>query len=274
MAVNESLTAYSTTAASNTPAGTDTVGPDLDNHLRDIKKNIRAGIEHQVSDATPEGAKGFINVTATASPTYRVRLHDGAGWVDMIQVDASANTSVPFIGANAMTSVMQSLNQDSTASARTTLGLTPGTSTGNIVQTITGSATSIAALPVLSGENLVATREEIMVAASDEGTEIVSATSSVVKFRMPFAMKLSDVKVSANSGPSATATFDINEAGSTILSTKLHLDPGEKSSRSAATSAVISDSVLADDAEISFDIDNPGTAGLKGVKFTLIGTRN
>lgn len=41
MAVDENVSAYSTTAASNTPAGTDTVGPDLDNHLRDMKKNIR-----------------------------------------------------------------------------------------------------------------------------------------------------------------------------------------------------------------------------------------
>ena len=41
MAVSENLTAYSTTASSNTPAGSDAVGTDLDDHIRDIKKNIR-----------------------------------------------------------------------------------------------------------------------------------------------------------------------------------------------------------------------------------------
>lgn len=40
MAVSESVYSYSTTAASNTPAGGSNVGPDLDDHLRDIKKNI------------------------------------------------------------------------------------------------------------------------------------------------------------------------------------------------------------------------------------------
>ena len=69
---------------------------------------------------------------------------------------------------------------------------------------------------------------------------------------------------------------DINEAGSTILTTKLSIDAGEKTSLTAATAAVIGGAgpALANDALITFDIDQIGssTAG-KGLKVTLYGYR-
>jgi hypothetical protein len=65
-------------------------------------------------------------------------------------------------------------------------------------------------------------------------------------------------------------TVDINEGGSTILSTKLSIDANEKTSTTAATAAVISDTALANDSEITFDIDAAGT-GAKGLKVALIG---
>ena len=51
MAVTEALSALSTTPASNTPAGTDSIGTDLDDHLRDIKKNVRFASNHPVQAA-------------------------------------------------------------------------------------------------------------------------------------------------------------------------------------------------------------------------------
>ena len=51
MAVTEALSALSTTPASNTPAGTDSIGTDLDDHLRDIKKNIRFASNNPVQAA-------------------------------------------------------------------------------------------------------------------------------------------------------------------------------------------------------------------------------
>ena len=50
-------------------------------------------------------------------------------------------------------------------------------------------------------------------------------------------------------------TIDINEAGSTILSTKITIDVTEKTSETAATAPVISDDEIAADAIISFDVD-------------------
>jgi hypothetical protein len=115
--------------------------------------------------------------------------------------------------------------------------------------------------------------EYIQVAVSDETTALTTGTAKIT-FRMPFAMTLTDVRasLSTTSASGGPVTVDINEAGSTILSTKLTIDDGEKTSTTAASAAVISDSSLADDAEITIDIDDEGS-GAKGLKVTLIGTR-
>ena len=116
--------------------------------------------------------------------------------------------------------------------------------------------------------------EEIVISASDETTDLTTGTAKTT-FRMPFAMTLTAVRASVNTAPTgATLTVDINEGGTSILSTKLTIDAGEKTSTTAAAAAVISDSALADDAEITIDIDQIGsTAAGKGLKVTLIGTR-
>lgn len=114
--------------------------------------------------------------------------------------------------------------------------------------------------------------EIIMVAVSDETTTITTGTAKVT-FRMPFAATLDAVRSSLTTvSSSGLVTVDINEAGATVLSTKLSIDASEKTSTTAATAAVISDAALADDAEITIDIDAAGT-GAKGLKVTLICTR-
>jgi hypothetical protein len=114
--------------------------------------------------------------------------------------------------------------------------------------------------------------EVIGIAVSDEETALTTGTAKVT-FRMPFAMTLTAVRASlTTASTSGLPTFDINEGGTTILSTKLSIDANEKTSTTAATAAVISDTGLADDAEITIDIDVAGT-GAKGAKVYLIGRR-
>lgn len=114
--------------------------------------------------------------------------------------------------------------------------------------------------------------EVIGIALSDEVTDIETGTAKAT-LRMPFAMTLTAVRANLNTvSSSGIPTVDINEGGATILSTKLTIDASEKTSETAAAPAVISDSGLADDAEITFDIDVAGT-GAKGLKVWLIGTR-
>jgi len=119
-----------------------------------------------------------------------------------------------------------------------------------------------------------ATATEIGIACSDETTDLAAATG-VATFRMPYAMTLTGIRASVTTAPvGSTIIVDVNESGSTILSTKLSIDASEKTSETAATAAVISDSALADDSEITVDIDQVGstTAG-SGLKIWLIGTR-
>ena len=88
---------------------------------------------------------------------------------------------------------------------------------------------------------------------------------------MPEAATITAVRASVTTAPAGSVlTVDINESGSTILSTKLTIDAGEKTSTTAATAAVISDTSIADDAEMTIDIDGIGssTAGA-GLKVTI-----
>lgn len=113
---------------------------------------------------------------------------------------------------------------------------------------------------------------ELTYAISDEGTALTVGTAKLT-VRAPYAFTLTAVRASLNvASSSGIPTFDINEAGATVLSTKLTVDVGETTSVSATTPAAISDATIADDAEISFDIDVAGT-GAKGAKITLYGTR-
>lgn len=104
MAVNEDLSAYSTTAASNTPAGSSNIGPDLDNHLRDIKRNIRRVAERYQGTTTPEAFRGreWIDTSATASTKLEVKLNDGSNEVVITEIDTSAGTSTPVVHGTAI----------------------------------------------------------------------------------------------------------------------------------------------------------------------------
>lgn len=115
-------------------------------------------------------------------------------------------------------------------------------------------------------------KTSFVIAASDETTALTTGTAKVT-FRMPFAFTLTDVRASVTTAPTGSVlTVDINEGGITILSTKLTIDAGENTSTTAATAAVISDSALADDAEITIDIDTVGsTVAGAGLKIALIG---
>lgn len=114
---------------------------------------------------------------------------------------------------------------------------------------------------------------ELSYALSDETTNLTVGT--LITFRMPFAMTLTSVRASVNTAPTVSSIIvDVKESGASIFSTLLSIDATEKTSVTAATPAVISDSSLADDAEITISTTQigSGVAGA-GLKITLIGTR-
>jgi hypothetical protein len=122
------------------------------------------------------------------------------------------------------------------------------------------------------GSGNYATPFELVVAASDESTALTAGLAKIT-FRMPRAVTLTSVRASLTTAQASGSIFtvDINEGGSSILSTKLTIDNTEKTSTTAATPPVISDTALADDAEITIDIDQIGDGTAKGLKVMLIG---
>jgi hypothetical protein len=133
----------------------------------------------------------------------------------------------------------------------------------------TGASTAAGARAALQvGQTVLA------IACSDETTALTTGTNKV-KFINPYSTAFNVTAVVASLSTAQTSgsifTVDINEAGTTILSTKLTIDNTETNSSTAATAAVISDASIAAYAEISVDIDQVGDGTAKGLKVYVIG---
>lgn len=109
-------------------------------------------------------------------------------------------------------------------------------------------------------------------AVSDETTALTAGTNKV-SVRLPRAMVLTSVRASLVTAQTSGSIFtvDINQDGTSILSTKLTIDNTEKTSKTAVTAPVLSTTSLTDDAEITVDIDQIGDGTAKGLKIYLIG---
>ncbi len=108
-------------------------------------------------------------------------------------------------------------------------------------------------------------------ALSDETSAITIGTK--LTWRAPFACTITAVYAELTTTSSGAAPqFDINNNGSTILSTKLTVDASETDSATAATPAVISNASLAARDRLTFDIDTAGT-GAVGAKITIVYTQ-
>lgn len=137
-----------------------------------------------------------------------------------------------------------------------------------------GSAGQVITSTILGQTAFQPLPAEVQAAASDETTNLTTGTAKVT-FRMPHRMTLTAVRASLTTAQTAGSllTVDINLNGSSVLGTKLTFDNNERTTVTAATPATIVTSDLIDDGEITVDIDVVGTAGAKGLKITLIGTR-
>jgi hypothetical protein len=197
-----------------------------------------------------------------------------------------ALTATTFVGA-----VTGNVTGNASGSSATCSGLSATTTalatgrtigiTGDVVWTsptfdgtgnVTAASTIQAGAVELSMIANAAKTQALIIAASDETTALTTGTAKAT-FRMPYAFTLTAIRASVTTAPTGSvATIDVNEGGSTILSTKITIDASEKTSTSAATAAVLSDTSLADDAEITIDIDGVGsTVAGAGLKVALIG---
>ncbi|WP_428743236.1 hypothetical protein [Tenacibaculum sp.] len=115
----------------------------------------------------------------------------------------------------------------------------------------------------------------IQIACSDLVSDLATGTSKAY-FRMPYAATITDIRASVLTAPTgSTLIVDVNESGTTLMTTnKISIDASEKTSETAATAPTLTDTSLADDAEITIDIDQVGsTVAGAGLIVTLIVTR-
>jgi len=111
------------------------------------------------------------------------------------------------------------------------------------------------------------------IALSDETTALTTGTSKVT-FRCPGNINVTNFRSSCATAPTGSKIIvDINVSGVSILATKLTIDAGEKTSRTASVPFAFATGAddIGDDLEITIDIDGVGStiagAGLKLIMF-------
>jgi hypothetical protein len=216
-----------------------------------------------------DGTTGKLIKAATAvAPSLLTPSTSQAVGFGSIELGHASDTTLARSGAGVVTVEGVELVTLSRTQTLTNKTLTSPTLTTPALGTpASGNLSNCTNIP---GAQIAGEREVIIIAASDESTNLTTGTAKVT-FRMPFAMTLTSVRASLSTAQQSGSalTVDVNEGGTTIMaSSKLVF-----TNTSRTTSVTPSDTALADDAEITIDIDQVGTAGAKGLKVTLIGVR-
>lgn len=208
-------------------------------------------------DATEGGTTG--NLLRLRNNNSDVFVVDSTGEITTGSFDAD-NLTITNIGSSEVkTELITGLTEDTSPDGA-----------NDYVMTYDNSATALKKVKL----NNLRQEEVFEFALSDETTALTTGTAKLT-WRAPFAFTLNDVRASVTTAPTgANLNIDINEGGVSIFSTVLSIDATEKTSTTATTAAVISDSSIADDAEITFDIDQVGsTVAGAGLKVKLYVTR-
>ena len=232
-----------------------------------------------IDGLTLTGVTRLQNTSSNLGTTGTINL-DFAG--NEIQLMPALTGNITFTGSNYAVGRTKTIRILGHASTDYTLAFPSGwTFIGSTAPTkLSASKTAILTLTSMSTDeaNIVASYaystttspvnsvvESIIVAASDETTALTTGTAKST-FRMPYAFTLTAVKVSlTTTSSSGNPTIDVNESGTSILSSPVAITAGQKTA-----TASVSDTSLANLAEITIDIDVAGT-GATGAKVYLIG---
>lgn len=258
----------------NSTTAVDVVAAPAAGYKRQIK-------EFSVYNADTVSATITVRVDTSGTPRIRTKITlatgerleyvDTVGWrVLSANGSTSAAATIPDGDKGDITTSASGTTWTIDAGA-VTLAKQANLAANSIQGNNTGGAATPIALTAAQVRAMLGS-QTIQLACSDETTALTTGTAKIT-FRMPFAFTLTAVRASVTTAPTGSVlTVDINEGGSTILSTKITIDATEKTSTTAATPPVISDATLADDAEITIDIDTVGsTVAGTGLKVALIG---
>ena len=224
-------------------------------------------------------ASGTLSITSDITLANLGGLGTGIGTALAINA-GSAGAPVLLNGAGGTPSSITLTNATGTAAsliagyATQARGLQVSGGSVSVINASVPSAGQVLTALTSSTANFQSVKAEIVVACSDETTALTTGTAKVT-FRMPFAATLSSVRLNVNTAPTGSVIIvDVKEAGTTIFSTKPQIATSAFTSVGGAVPGVLSDTALADDAEITINIDQIGsTIAGKGLKVTFIFTR-
>jgi microcystin-dependent protein len=227
-----------------------------------------AGHTHNLT--TSEGRS--VNSANTADNTTNSQ---SASHKHSVNVAATTNLSnAGAITANGGGRGNTDTNSDSTAntgSANASITIIPDSSYMRWMIKATGTQAATAA----DGDDILAeAREEVVTVELAGSGTLPTSSAGAAYYRVPWAATLTAVKANRNgTNSNGAVTIDVNEGGTSVLSTEITIDQNEATSLTAATPAVISDSAIANDALLTFDIDSANTSDEGPLTVTLYFTR-
>lgn len=221
-----------------------------------------------ITDETGTGAVVLaVSPALTGNPTATTQSSGNNS--TRVATTAYADTSSSNAASGAVTSAVTTAESYTdtvlSTSANIRAAVSDETGTGSLVfATSPTLVTPVLGTPA-SGDmrNTLHTPTEYCWAISDYNTTTIIAATGLATEYLSGAFTVTGVRAYTRTAPTGLMTIDINEAGTSIMTTtKLTIDANEKSSGTAATAPVITDTAIAANAEITVDVDS--TTGGKG----------
>ncbi len=217
-----------------------------------------SGIIHPAGYQSSDGTRGATNVTGGL--TFKDGLYTG-GTATGSDVTTSAGAVAGITANNTITSA---------ASATMPGARLNGSNTPGVANPSDLTVAEVKSMLALTAADIAVMPAEFCIALSDETTTITTGTAKVT-WRAPYAFTIDSVRASlSTASTSGILAVDINENGTSILSTELTIDQGARTSVTATNPVVISNPAVTDDAEITMDVNASGM-GAKGLKVWILG---
>lgn len=139
----------------------------------------------------------------------------------------------------------------------------------------TGTNTTQVATTAFVQQEIDARSETLTVAFSDEVTPVTATTSKVCFHWQYSSTTVTGMWVGLSTAQTSGSIFtvDVNKAGATMLSTKITVDNGDETSRTAVTAPVLSTTALTVGDKVCIDVDQVGDGTAKGGKLYIEYTR-
>jgi microcystin-dependent protein len=235
------------------------------------------GVTSNGNTTSTGGHNHSVNATNTSSNgAHNHNTNDAGGHYHNLTANLnnqSANHKHNVSSINQTTNTSGAANETTTsdASSSNTGSIGSGSSINNVpastyVRWLIRATGTINATAQDGSDILSEAREEVVTIELSGSGALPASQADAAYYRVPWAATLTAVKANRNG-------IDVNEGGTSVLSTEITIDQNEGTSLTAATPAVISDSAIANDALLTFDIDSANTSDEGPLTVTLYFTR-